>query len=55
MDSMDSDNDELAFDSGDDEGFELGPRLAAPTAKLYTTQQLHGAYPNVDRKLQYSF
>ncbi|OJT09386.1 hypothetical protein TRAPUB_14134 [Trametes pubescens] len=39
---MDSDNDELAFDSGDDEGFELGPRLIAPTAKLYTTQQLHG-------------
>lgn len=50
MDSMDSDNDELAFDSGDDEGFELGPRLVAPTAKLYTTQQLHGAPRDGDRK-----
>ena len=41
---MDSDyeKDELYDDEDDDSGeFDLGPRLSAPTAKLYTTQQLH--------------
>ncbi|KAH9894920.1 hypothetical protein C8Q73DRAFT_790119 [Cubamyces lactineus] len=41
---MDSDyeKDELYDDEDDDNGeFDLGPRLSAPTAKLYTTQQLH--------------
>ncbi|KAI8975860.1 hypothetical protein BD414DRAFT_580593 [Trametes punicea] len=38
----DYEQDELLYDDDDDNGdFDLGPRLAAPIAKLYTTQQLH--------------
>ncbi|CDO77687.1 hypothetical protein BN946_scf184969.g38 [Trametes cinnabarina] len=46
MDKIDSDyeqdQDELLYDDYDDNGeFDLGPRLSAPVAKLYTTAQLH--------------
>ncbi|KAL7281120.1 hypothetical protein PYCCODRAFT_1412919 [Trametes coccinea BRFM310] len=41
MDS-DYDQDELLYDDDDDSGeFDLGPRLSAPIAKLYTTSDLH--------------
>ncbi|KAI0356390.1 hypothetical protein OH77DRAFT_1401547 [Trametes cingulata] len=40
---MDSDyeQDELMYDDDEETGFDLGPRLGPPVAKMYTTKQLH--------------